>query len=176
MEKLQKQRLWLLAGIPGSGKSTWIQNHKNFFAPNHAVISRDKIRFSLLEEGDDYFSKEKEVWNQYVAEIKESLKFNTDTILDATHLNEASRSKILRALKNYIKNIEINIIVINSGLKTAIERNKMREGRSFVPLSAIRRMNSVMTMPTLNEGFDKIYIYTIENGKPKYQILEKGTD
>ena len=177
MDKQKKVKLWLMVGIPGSGKSTWIQNHENCFAKDHAIISRDKIRFSLLQENDDYFSKEKEVWTQYVAEIKESLKFNTDTILDATHLNEASRGKVLNSLKNYLNDVEINAIVINSGLQTAIKQNNMREGREFVPISAIRRMNSSMTIPSIIEGFDNIYIYNnnnSSNGKPTYQIIERS--
>lgn len=174
MDKLKKNRLWLLVGIPGSGKSTWIQNHEHFFAKDHSIISRDKIRFALLEEGDDYFSKEKEVWTQYVAEIKNSLKFNTDTILDATHINERSRGKILKALKNYLNEIEINAIMINSGLETAISQNNLREGRSLVPESIIRNMNSSLTSPTLEEGFNKIYIYENKDGKTKYKIIERN--
>ena len=81
-KKEYRTRLWLLAGIPGSGKSTWIQNHRKFFAEDNAVISRDQIRFALLGENDDYFSKENEVWQQYVEKTIASLKFNTDTILD----------------------------------------------------------------------------------------------
>lgn len=165
-----------MVGVPGAGKSTWLQTHKSYFAEDSAIISRDEIRFAMLEEGDDYFSKEKEVWTEYVARTKESLKFNTDTILDATHLNEASRGKVLNSLKGQLENVEINAIVIHPTLNIAIEQNNMREGRSFVPLSIIRRMNTQMTLPTLDEGFDHIYIYEKEGDKVKYQILEKGAE
>ena len=46
-----------MMGIPGSGKSTFVRKRRDIF-DNPIVISRDKIRFSLLEEGDEYFSKE----------------------------------------------------------------------------------------------------------------------
>lgn len=165
-----------MCGIPGSGKSTWLKNHRSYFAEESAIISRDEIRFNMLEDGDDYFAKEKEVWTEYVAQTINSLKFNVDTILDATHLNEGSRAKILKAIKNHLEDVEINIIVIHPTLDVAISQNNQREGRSFVPLSVIRRMNSQMTLPTLEEGFDHIYIYEEENGKIKYQIIEKGAD
>lgn len=173
MEKLKRKRLWLMAGIPGSGKSTWVQNHKHFFSENCDIISRDKIRFELLGNSDAYFSKEKEVWGKYVDAAITSLQSNIDTILDATHLNESSRGKILRALKDYLTDVEINVIVINTSLDVALERNELREGLSYVPESAIIRMYSQMTLPTLEEGFDHIYIYEEENGKAKYNIIEK---
>lgn len=173
-KKEYRTRLWLLAGIPGSGKSTWIRNHKNFFAEDNAIISRDQIRFALLGENDDYFSKENEVWQQYVEKTIASLKSNTDTILDATHLNEGSRGKILRALGHYIDGVEINAIVINTSLQKAIEQNNMREGRAFVPETAIRNMFSNFSMPTFKEGFDNIYIYKQNKDKNIYEILRKG--
>ena len=162
-----------MCGIPGSGKSTWIQNHKAFFSDSCQIISRDQIRFALLGDNDDYFSKEGTVWAKYVNQSRASLKNNVDTILDATHLNESSRAKILTALKGSLNNVEINIIVINPGLEVSLKQNEMREGRSYVPQSAIRRMNSQLTIPTLEEGFDHIYIYTNENGKANYKIIEK---
>lgn len=165
-----------MVGVPGSGKSTWLQTHKNYFSENMAVISRDEIRFALLEDGDEYFSKEKQVWTEYIARTKESLKFNADTILDATHLNETSRGKILNSLKSQLENIEINAIVIHPTLDVAIKQNNLRKGREFVPVSTIRRMYSQMTLPTLDEGFDHIYIYEKQGEKVKYQIFDKGVD
>lgn len=169
----KSKKLYIMCGIAGSGKSTWIQNHRNFFSGITEIISRDNIRFSLVKEGEPYFSKEKEVWEEYVAEAKISLKLSDNTILDATHLNEKSRSKILRALKDNLNDVEINIIVINPPFKTIVWQNNMREGRSKVPLEDIRRMHSTFTIPTIDEGFDNIYIYKIKNGEPNYTIYTK---
>lgn len=170
MEKLKRKKLWLTAGIPGLGKSTWIQNHKDKFAGSVEVISRDQIRFSMLKEGEDYFAHEKSVWTKYVNEALRSLKYNENTILDATHLNEASRAKILRALGNSLKNTEVNIILFKGSVNTAIERNSKREGLSYVPESAIRRMNSQVSTPSRDEGFDNIYIINVDKND---EIIKK---
>ena len=148
-----------MCGIPGSGKSTWIQNHKNKFTGTVNIVSRDKIRFSILKEGEDYFSRENEVWNEYVNQAKKSLQENDNTILDATHINLSSRSKILRALKDNLKDVEICAIVIKTDLDTAIKQNNMREGLALVPEKAIRNMYHSFYYPDPEEGFDTIYIY-----------------
>ena len=53
--------LYLMMGIPGSGKSTYAKQ----FALRNKIqyISRDEIRFSLLQPTDGYFDKENEVMN-----------------------------------------------------------------------------------------------------------------
>ena len=60
--------LYILCGPSGSGKSTWGLN----FLPqveNTMYTSRDYFRISLLKDGEDYFSHEKEVFKQFVLEI-----------------------------------------------------------------------------------------------------------
>lgn len=148
-----------MVGVPGAGKSTWIQNHKDKFTGTLRVISRDKIRFSMLKDGEDYFSKEDDVWKEFVNQAKISLQENNNTILDATHINISSRSRILRALKDNLKDVEICAIVIAPDLDTAIKQNNLREGRALVPELTIRKMYHSFYYPELIEGFDKIYIY-----------------
>lgn len=169
----QKKRLWIMVGIPASGKSTFIATHDNFFNERKAVISRDNVRFSMIKEGDSYFSREKEVFNEFIRQIKISLEENFDTIVDATHINAGSRSKLLRALGDSLKNIEINAIVIRTPLDVALERNSKREGLSLVPESAIRDMYSHFTIPTLDEGFDNIWI---KNNEEKMKVIIKEGD
>ena len=156
MEKSTNKKLWIVCGIPGSGKSTWIAQNRDFFEGTANVVSRDKIRFALLDDGDDYFGRENDVWTNFVKESKASLKLYENTILDATHITIGSRKKIFTALKNDLKDIEINALVFDVGLETALQRNENREGRAYVPVSAIRRMESQMVPPSANEGFTNI--------------------
>lgn len=169
-----KHRLWLMSGIPGAGKSTWIKNHLSYFNDDVRVISRDAIRFSIVSENEEYFAKEKLVYEEFVKQAKESLSKNIDTILDATHISEGSRSKILRSLGDSLKGVEVNIIMINTDSYTAIEQNELRKNtRAYVPRGVIRRMSYQITTPTIEEGFDNIFIYTKENNKPKYKIINR---
>lgn len=165
MAQLRKSKLWMTGGIPGLGKSTWIKNHLSTFSGRTKIISRDEIRFSLLKDNEDYFSKEKEVWTEFIKQIKKSLKENDNTIIDATHLNERSRAKVLRAIGADLKNVEINIIFFVGSSDLAIARNKNRTGRSLVPESTIKNMATQVSIPDFNEGFTNIYIIKAENNQ-----------
>lgn len=153
-------KLFLMMGVAGSGKSTWCKNH--FDESKISYVSRDEIRFSLVSEDEEYFSKENEVFRQFVYEINDALNLGIDVVADATHLNAASRNKLISLIKAPVD--EINVIWIKTPLEIALERNAQREGRAFVPVSVIRRMSYQLEEPSFEEGFDKIYI--VEDNKP----------
>lgn len=155
------KKLIVLCGIPGAGKSTFISNHRQYFGATVKVVSRDAIRFSLVKEGEDYFSREKEVWTTFISEIKAGLASVETTVADATHLNEASRLKLIRALNTSLKDVDIVPIVINVGYELAVAQNERRSGtRSYVPITAIRNMANSFTIPTFDEyDYKTIYIY-----------------
>ena len=168
------KKLFILVGAAGSGKSTWVREHLHTFNGYVKVVSRDDIRFRLVSTEEEYFSKEKEVFNEFVEEIKNGLEYCENTVADATHLNEASRSKLLRALGLALRDIEVNAIVIRTSLENALDHNENRKGtRSYVPKSVIKRMWYQQTMPSFDEGFDKIYIYQADKIGTKYTIIER---
>ena len=89
--------LYILCGPSACGKSTW----RDAFIAEHSdqdirYVSRDEIRFSMLEEGEDYFAHEKEVFKKFVSTLAQTLVDGFDVIADATHLNEFSRSSPMR--------------------------------------------------------------------------------
>lgn len=125
-----------------------------------AYISRDEIRFSLLGDKDDYFSKEKEVFRTFYTNINSAIDKYNRIFADATHLDALSRAKILNQInKNNLK--EINVIFLNTNLDECIKRNASREGRSIVPEEVIRSMYQKLTIPDINEPFNNIYIVNI---------------
>lgn len=169
MGKSKQKQLIIMCGAPGSGKSTWVKKHFMSFLGYTKVISRDQIRFSMLKDDEDYFAHENEVYNKFIEEIKDGLKYCDTTIADATHLNIASRTKLLRSLGKSLKGIKVVAVVIRPSLQITLTQNEMREGRSLVPRDQVRRMYYQFTMPTLDEGFDEIWKYK----KDKLEIEEK---
>ena len=146
--------LYIMCGAPASGK-TWFAKHNLCNGPGWYYVSRDEVRFSLLKDDEDYFSREDEVFNLFISKIVRGFYEEGvyNIVADATHLNWGSRKKLLDAIKFYMgfrwKEEEINVIpvVINTDYETIVERNNKREGRAKVPENALREMCKRMRDP-----------------------------
>lgn len=143
---MKNKTLYLMVGLPGSGKSTYAIN----FMDNRkgwAYISRDEIRFSLLSPNEDYFAKEDLVFKIFINKINDAIDDDNifNIIVDATHLNTASRMKVLNRINT--NNCSIVPIIMTTSLEDCIERNNLRSGRARVPESVVRNMFKSMTHP-----------------------------
>jgi 2',3'-cyclic-nucleotide 3'-phosphodiesterase len=152
-------KLFLMCGIPGSGKSTWLTTQ------NGVIISRDAIRFALLKDEEDYFAHEDEVYKIFIEEIRKAMLCEPEVYVDATHLTPRSRRNILREL-DLTQVEEVNCIAFDIPLEEALRRNANRSGRACVPQSAIINMYKAYKLPIYEEGFNHITIIDI-NGKEK---------
>lgn len=152
-------KLYILCGIPCSGKSTWAKG----CLMDAIHISRDDIRFSILKEGEEYFSHETEVYKEFIYEIAQTLMHGYDVIADATHINHSSREKLTKAIDKYFTKYQIVYVVFPIAVETAQERNMMRTGIKQVPPVAIQTMFDRFSIPTLKE--DKRAIEILKGDK-----------
>lgn len=151
---MDNKTLWIMCGAPGSGK-TWFAKHKLCNGPGWYYVSRDEVRFSLLKDEDDYFSREDEVFDLFISKIVRGFYEEGvyNIVADATHLSWGSRKKLLNAIKYYMgfrwKEEEINIIpvVVYSDYETIVARNEERSGRACVPEDALRKMFKALSDP-----------------------------
>lgn len=151
---MNKGILYISCGVPGSGKTTFL---KKYAKKDESIISRDEIRFALLKEGEDYFSHEKDVFKHFVNIIAEHINSGLNVYADATHLNQASRYKLLYALKNTgCHPSDIQIIFFDIPLDVCLERNEKRKNtKAYVPRSVIRKMFYQLEYPV---DFSTIWI------------------
>lgn len=142
-------------GCPASGKTSYAHEiEKACEALGNLTcrhISRDAIRFSLVGENEEYFSKENKVFETFVSEVQKAVDDKINVIvIDATHISEGSRKKILNRLI-HIYNYELEAVVFDVPIETLKERNQLREGRARVPDSAIENMYYNFSEPTIEE-------------------------
>ena len=153
---MKQKRVFLICGIPGSGKSTWVRERIAKYGGHH--ISRDEIRFGLLDKyGGDYFSHEDEVINTFHNNINELLDSDeqcVDIYVDATHLTRSARLNVLR--KICPNNAYMIAVWFDVPLELCLARNDKREGRARVPRQTIEDMFRRYSKPSKYD-FDEVW-------------------
>lgn len=143
---MNEKMLWVMCGVPGSGKS-WVAKHTLMRGLGWRYVSRDDVRFEIVKDDEEYFSHETKVYNEFIRRIKTALNeegvFNV--IVDATHINWASRRKLLKALG--LDGDGVICVVVQNEMDEIIENNESRTGRAIVPRAVVRRMSNQMTDP-----------------------------
>ena len=138
------KNVYILCGIPGSGKSTWVLEQ---LRRGKCAIwcSRDFVRFGMVKSDEPYFSREIEVFNRWIANINEAITYSEyeDIYVDATHLTEKARKKTVSLLApaNYF------YVAFDVPLNVCLERNAKRKGREKVPEDVIINMFNTYTIP-----------------------------
>lgn len=133
------KNLYIVCGIPGTGKSTYIQA----MFPETRVVSSDTIRrqyFDSLLAANDEETREQNnemVFALYHSAIRESLERGRSVVADATNLTARSRKK-LRAIAHETDADPILILFTNA--IQGYERNRKRDADSVVPETAMTRM------------------------------------
>lgn len=164
-------KLFLMMGVPGSGKSTWI---KRQLTEGDVYISRDEIRFKMLDKNSttDYFAYEDEVFNEYLRQMNTALENEKvkRIFMDATQTNKKARAKVLNSVK--IKPEFIDVIWIRTPLMECYKRNANRTGREFVPKHVIKSMYDRQEEPSWDEGIDRYYI--VDNKSKELRLVCLG--
>lgn len=160
--------LFMLCGPSGIGKS--YLREKEDLKP---YVSRDEIRFSILRENDEYFSKETLVRNTYVHTLAWYLANGVNVFADSTNLNPVKRHALMLDIRQAYKMMRhkgkrkpiklVTIDCVPQDIKTldelfavCKENNAKRTGRSLVPENDLLAMCKVYVRP--NE-YDESWIY-----------------
>ena len=125
----------------------------------------------MLKDDEDYFAHEGTVFTTFLQKIEEALLSKVDRVFaDASHLNQASRAKVINKVGQYAD--EIDVIWLKTPLMECYKRNENRTGRARVPKPTIKSMHDSIQEPSIKEGISRVYI--IDGKTQELKVLELG--
>lgn len=148
-------KCYQLVGVPGSGKSTWVD--KQAWAFSCAHVSTDKwVEIYAKEVGRTY----SEVFADFMPtavdlmakEVVVAREMKRDIIWDQTSTTIASRAKKFRMLPDY----DHVAVVFQTPEHTELMRRLFSRPGKEIPDHVISSMIASFEMPTEDEGFKEI--------------------
>lgn len=148
--------LYMLVGVPGSGKSTWVENQN--WSKSCVYLSSDKfIEDYAASVGKTY----NEVFDGYVKTASQLLTkraittnvAETDAIWDQTNLTVKSRAGKLKLFPCYKK---IAVVFTTPESDELARRLASRPGKNISD-AVMASMTSIFQMPSEEEGFSEIW-------------------
>jgi len=149
-------KCYQLVGVPGSGKSTWIENQD--WAITCARVSTDKwVEIYAKEVGRTY----SEVFADFMPtavelmakEVIAAREMGRDIIWDQTSTTIASRAKKFRMLPDY----EHIAVVFQTPDSDELKRRLNSRPGKVIPKRVIETMIEFWEEPTEEEGFKEIW-------------------
>ena len=151
-------KLYMLVGVPGSGKSTWIKNQD--WMLGLTVVSTDAfVEDYARAQGKTY----SEVFTDYMPtavdlmaeQVVRAREHGHDIIWDQTSTTIASRARKFRMLPDY-EHIAV-VFATPEPAELAMRLNSRYDSGKIIPDEVVQGMIDNWEQPTLEEGFEEIW-------------------
>lgn len=156
--------LWMLIGVPGSGKSTWIETHFGNAADHLHVASTDayieEVAWNNQKTYNEVFKDNIKAAEKSMYEyIIETVKNDHDLVWDQTNMSRKSRAKKLVMIPDHYEKIAV---VFQTPEEEELKRRLASRPGKTIPWGVMDTMIKCFNYPELDEGFDKV-LY-VDNG------------
>ena len=150
------KKLYVLVGVPASGKSTWIKNQDWALGLN--IVSTDvwvedyanRMGKTYSDVFDEYMPTAVKLMADHAVKCREN---NHDIIWDQTSTTVLSRAKKIRMLPDYYK----IAVVFKTPPMTELKTRLASRAGKVVPMEIVESMIANWEEPTKEEGFDEIW-------------------
>jgi len=139
---------FLLSGLPGAGKSTWLAGR-----PDLAVVSLDDLRDQL---DVDHADGQGPVIAAARERTREHLRSGRPFAWDATNLSRALRGNLIELCRDY--RFRVHIVYCEVPAAEQRRRNRARPAAQVVPAAALARMQRRWSVPAPDEAHSVTYV------------------
>lgn len=147
--------LWIVSGIPGSGKSTWISAFIATATAPIVIVSTDDLRAELLGDATEQGANRK-IFKIAHSRVRFALRAGKSVVFDATNLLKAHRSPVWRIGRAC--GARSIAVVLATPLSEALRRNQARSRQ--VPEVVIARFFLQWQRPSLSEADERWVVET----------------
>jgi len=153
-------KVWILAGVSGCGKSTFTNVLKSELNGKLNVCSTDSYIDDYCKENNvDYQEAYKQIQEKnlfrnatakYYSDIEDSIKSETDFVVDRTNLTSGARKHLIENLRNTAKvlghELSIRIVFFDIPKEELLRRNGLRSeliGKFIPPEVLLTQMKTL---------------------------------
>lgn len=150
--------LYMLVGVPGSGKSTWVQSQ--VWAKDCSIVSTDMwVDMEAERTGKTYT----DIFEAYMPkavdlmlnQVELARDKGMDIVWDQTSTTVSTRAKKLAMLPDY----RAIAVVFRTPAKEELSRRLLARPGKIIPDHVLDNMINKWQEPTIEEGFAEIWYY-----------------
>lgn len=156
---MSKPVLYMLVGVPGSGKSTWVDRQVQTMDKYYVASTDRLLEIYASMRGATY----NDVFQEHIGyaekamltHIKDAIMYGYDIIWDQTNTSRKSRAKKLALIPDTYEKIAV---FFPTPSDVELHRRLVTRKGKTIPPGVMQNMIDCLNQPMLEEGFDEVRV------------------